>query len=51
MPMLAAAIVDFKKQVYNTAKYDQVLIEMRIDKAFSWVFSRFKKVPHISFIM
>ena len=28
--MLAAAVVDFKKQVYNTAKYVQVLIEMRI---------------------
>ena len=28
--ILAAAVVDFKKQVYNTAKYVQVLIEMRI---------------------
>ena len=47
--MLAAAVVDFKKQVYDSANYVQVLIEMRIEKALSWAFSRFKQVlPHIS---
>ena len=47
--MLAAAVVDFKKQVYDSAKYVSVLVEMRIEKALSWAFSRFRKVlPHIS---
>ena len=36
MRMLAAAIVDFKKQVYNTAKYVQILVEMKIEKALSY---------------
>ena len=46
--MLAAAVVDFKKQVYDFAKYVQVLVDMRIEKALSYGhFPDLKKYLHV----
>ena len=44
--MLAAAVVDFKKQVYSTAKYVQVLIEMRIARPCHGHFPDLEKYFH-----